>query len=550
MLAGDLTEFTLQDIFQLLGLTRKTGALRISHDGGEGQVLVHEGRVCFAVADASRLPMAARLVAAGLIDARGLGEVVRQHRADGPAALAAALLATDEVAGPEADEAVREQVTDALFTLLQTESGTFEFDHRARLAHEWPREPVAGDELLDEARQRLERWRDLRERVPGPQARIALAPSPPGTSVVEVGREAWRLLVLVDGRRTVEQIASLSGAGAYAVAEQLAELVDAGLVEAVGEGERSSLDELLESRRSLDRLTRLDGDGAQAERASAGAGERRTSSQRADGGGDSSARGVVLGGVADDAPVDPEEASRRAIADARAAALRGAGPTADVHPQPEDAAAEASETAGEAPEDEAPEEEAPEDEASVEEPAEEDPAEEDPAQDELAEEDSAEEDPADENPVAEDPVAEESAAQGANADRSGGGARGPRKAGRLDRAQVARELASLGLDDGGGGARSSRTRSRASAETGGAEAASTGAGSAGTGSGRAGSGRAGQPVDAPPASTGSAATAEPLPEPEEPPEGQEAADDGQPLRRDEGVNRGLLLRLIDGVQDA
>ncbi|HUH07812.1 MAG TPA: DUF4388 domain-containing protein, partial [Egibacteraceae bacterium] len=67
MLEGTLGEFALTDIFQLLALTKKSGALKVATPQAEGRVFFRGGEVYFAVSDTRRMPLGARLVSAELV---------------------------------------------------------------------------------------------------------------------------------------------------------------------------------------------------------------------------------------------------------------------------------------------------------------------------------------------------------------------------------------------------------------------------------------------------------------------------------------------------
>lgn len=226
MLEGSLREFALPDVFALLSLTKKSGALRVTADGSEGRVDFRSGEVAYAAADVRRVPLAARLVSEGEIDELQLHRIVAAH-ASGGAAVAHVLVEILEEG--MADAVLEEQITDAVFQLMRLAEGSFEF-----VASEDPQESVSRtlsvESLVEETARRLGAWALIRERVPG----AGSVPTPvwvgDGRPTVELTASQWRLVTLLDGRRTVRDLVGLTGEGELATGQVLAELVEAGLI--------------------------------------------------------------------------------------------------------------------------------------------------------------------------------------------------------------------------------------------------------------------------------------------------------------------------------
>src|SRR3712207_2285773 len=127
MLQGTLNDFMLADVFSLLALTKKTGALRITSQSNDAQVLLRDGLICLALADAGRVPLAARLVSAGHVGQEQVRAIVDQH-AGSAVAVTEALLASGQVEDRVLALFLREQIVDAVFELSRLKEGSFNFD--------------------------------------------------------------------------------------------------------------------------------------------------------------------------------------------------------------------------------------------------------------------------------------------------------------------------------------------------------------------------------------------------------------------------------------
>jgi hypothetical protein len=258
VLEGSLKDFSLTDIFQLMALTKKTGALTVRTDGQEGRVLFRGGEVTFAVADVQRVALGARLVAAGIVHEDQITRVLERKRDEGGEVLA---LLLDEAVLDEGavDTFLRTQIEDAVFDLMRLETAGFSFD-AAEEDDGTVGLTVATGHLITEGAKRLGDWSAIREHVPSLDAVLALSaqPSVEGDRV-SVHVEDWQLLALVDGRRTVRDIVELTGKGEFTTSKRLADLVRQGYISvAAPDGDGGALAGMVARREMLRRLEELE----------------------------------------------------------------------------------------------------------------------------------------------------------------------------------------------------------------------------------------------------------------------------------------------------
>lgn len=279
MLQGTLADFSLADVFQLLALTRKTGVLRLSHDADRGSVFFREGKIYDAVADAGRLTLARRLVGAGLVEPRHLHRALEEQAASRGLGLGRVLLDDGRIDDETLQRFVHEQIQDAVFHLMRWEGGSFSFavdgdDHGLERLED---ATLAAEAVVAEGVRRLEEWEEVRRRVPSADTVLAMAATPRGDgSEVQIRPAEWRVLTLVDGRRTVQQLVLASGQGEFQTFKVLHGMLASGLLEARetgGDTGPASVDE------QADLLRRLEGSDADE------APSRADAQQRAEAGG-------------------------------------------------------------------------------------------------------------------------------------------------------------------------------------------------------------------------------------------------------------------------
>jgi hypothetical protein len=185
-LAGDLADFSLVDLIQLIDLGRKSGGVEIHGRRGvdqfDGWIFFDEGKLCAA----------------------HLGHL---------------------------------QGAEAVYTLFTCTGGLFQLHEQVALPP--PNVAVSNEALIMEGSVRQEEWALLVDRAPPPSAVLRLVANPPASSR-EINLEAskWRILTMINGKNTVAEIVRFAGLGEFAALKIVVELLDAGLIEARVEEKR------------------------------------------------------------------------------------------------------------------------------------------------------------------------------------------------------------------------------------------------------------------------------------------------------------------------
>jgi hypothetical protein len=226
-LEGTLDAFSLPDIFQLLSFTKKTGALHLRRGDVHGVVFFAAGSVTGASADQGRQALGRRLVGAGHVSDEALMHAVDRAAGDAGIGLAKALSEAGAADESVLSSLMAEQAIDSVFDLLRWPEGDFGFvvdetnpdDLGVSL-------PV--DDVVSEARRRLDYWQTVSRTIPSPDSVLVIAPTAP--SDLSINPDEWSMLGLVDGRRGVHELIALTGRGEFTCVSALAAMVDRGLL--------------------------------------------------------------------------------------------------------------------------------------------------------------------------------------------------------------------------------------------------------------------------------------------------------------------------------
>ena len=130
-LRGNLKDFSLPDVFQLVTFSRKTGVLRITReDAVEGTVWFRDGDVFFASSNWHADPLGQRLVRAQRITPQALKralELRAQEPEDGRR-LGQILVDEGYITDKVLEAFVSEQIQDTIFDLMRWDEGEFDFE--------------------------------------------------------------------------------------------------------------------------------------------------------------------------------------------------------------------------------------------------------------------------------------------------------------------------------------------------------------------------------------------------------------------------------------
>jgi hypothetical protein len=245
-LHGNLRDFGIAEVFQLIGQQRKTGTLEV--DGAEGAIFLafDTGRVVRGGpldSRSEREPLGRQLVRAGYLTREQLEklrrESVRSARPVPDLLLAAGLIEADTLA-----EVQHLLTRETVFDVMRRQSGDFHFTAES-VVHDTPPEKLLGaEQILMDGLRMLDEWRSFVDVVPSEDAvfqRIGDLESvralTKGDGDVRLGN-AERVLQLVDGRLSVRRIVDLSRIGTFDATRALAELRQAGVIDLVSSGAR------------------------------------------------------------------------------------------------------------------------------------------------------------------------------------------------------------------------------------------------------------------------------------------------------------------------
>jgi Tfp pilus assembly protein PilF len=229
---GPLRELGIHDVFQLLDLSRKTGALRVSSElrDDEGHVLFEGGKVIHASVKSNPTSIERILRHAGKLTESDLAAANAVSSSGG---LGDRLVQIGVVSQKEMERHLHQAIESVVFELMSWREGFFSFEEcpvsdvpiDARIR-------ISTESLLMEGARRIDEWSRIADKVPSLSVIPTLAPvEDDRASVLDLLPHEWEVLMAIDGSRDLRGIAGTLGRSEFEIAKIAYGLVSTGVVE-------------------------------------------------------------------------------------------------------------------------------------------------------------------------------------------------------------------------------------------------------------------------------------------------------------------------------
>lgn len=255
-LEGTIKDFGLPDIFQLIGLQRKTGVLALNNGQESVTVTFENGMVVMADSSAKRLEdrLGNVLVKQGKLSRDKLEDALQTQRAT-LQRLGHIVVTQNLITQSDLREALQVQISQIVFKVFRWRDGDYHFAPSE--AVDYDREnftPMSADFILMEGIRMVDEWPIIEKKIPSLDIvfRAAVDPglievggedSEPAadarrgaTSKIRLTQEEERIFRRVDGTRTVHGIIDASGVGEFEVCRTLFDLLNRSIITPAGRG--------------------------------------------------------------------------------------------------------------------------------------------------------------------------------------------------------------------------------------------------------------------------------------------------------------------------
>jgi|GEM_PF-1211148 len=258
-LQGQIKEFGLTEIFQLIQIQKREGALRLRNAKSEAILLFDGGAVVMAksATEDEWMSVLSLLAAANKLTPQQVQEALREEKRGAVVELGPFLVEKGWITREEMEQACKLFVQETLFDLFSWKSGAYEFEPRPVTYNKNYFSKLSSEFIMMEAARRLDEWPRLVKEIPSKgmvfeaTGKELLVPASEPTDATKseafsfegleaagnessnLSPEVRRVFELVDGKTAVSTLVSLCLMGEFQVYRALGQLKEGGFIQTV-----------------------------------------------------------------------------------------------------------------------------------------------------------------------------------------------------------------------------------------------------------------------------------------------------------------------------
>jgi hypothetical protein len=205
---GELTDFGVTDLIDVLSRRERTGRLTVKTGGQEVYLYFDRGRLILVTSSDLTLRLGRMLVRQGLLDTPRLLEVLHaQAEAGNAKPIGALLIERGWITEADLARCVEDQAIEVVARAINDEAGIFVFDPGVAPASQIDGVPLQPDVLLRTAHERTEALRMLRKQLPEASTPFTLV-APVGSDMLNdlASPEAMVINALRTGAKTLPEL--------------------------------------------------------------------------------------------------------------------------------------------------------------------------------------------------------------------------------------------------------------------------------------------------------------------------------------------------------
>lgn len=232
---GRLRDISLTQLFNLIKLARKTGALAIDSPEGKADLYFREGKIIHASLNRDGA-LGDLLIESALVDEQLIRRLFRGKSDFSDKELGMRLINANHVSRKDILRTIRKHTTDVVYTTLTWESGNFRFEPNAKPPPKRIAVPINLENIILEGKRRKEEFSDLKDELPSLDVTLQFTEGP-GTSLskINLSRDEWKVVSFINPRNTVAQIAKYAGLNEFEARRIVLKLLHDGLIEIIGQ---------------------------------------------------------------------------------------------------------------------------------------------------------------------------------------------------------------------------------------------------------------------------------------------------------------------------
>ncbi len=232
-LKGNLRDFTITQLLNLIHLARKSGTLFVS-GSQSAEICFREGKLIYAELDGQGGSLAQILFRAGKLSADQARLIDEKLQGRSDKQLGHRLIQAKLVTQNDIIQSIRQHILDIVYRLFTWVEGTFRFE----ADHDPPANritiPIDLEVVIMEGSRRLQESSRLLEELPDLEATLKFVDRPEARlRNINLTVEEWRVISFVNPKNTIRQIAKANKLSDFQVRRTVYGMLQAGIVELI-----------------------------------------------------------------------------------------------------------------------------------------------------------------------------------------------------------------------------------------------------------------------------------------------------------------------------
>jgi hypothetical protein len=231
-LKGNLETSFLASILQLLCNENKTGILQLNNNDDEVRIFIKDGKIIYVTGSRRETRLGNILRSEGIITSQQLLECLELAEKSGQA-LGKILVDNGWISRETLKRMICKQAEDFIFNVFLWQKGTFEYKDAEFNLKNMVITPLNVLNIILEASRRIDEMSILVKRISSDQLTFKISEAIQDKKEIKFNANEWRILSLIDGRRTVRKLIEESGFDDFAAYKVLYSFISYGLIKPV-----------------------------------------------------------------------------------------------------------------------------------------------------------------------------------------------------------------------------------------------------------------------------------------------------------------------------
>jgi hypothetical protein len=233
-LKGNLRDFSVTQLFNLINLAHKTGTLTVEGPNEAAWVTFHDGKLIYAQLGNEDGTLTGILTKSGKISPKQ-AQVIKAHASEkSDKELGLLLINAGYLSQQDILTSIRQYILDITYQLFTWIDGFFRFDNDVLPPDDRITIRLDLENIIIEGSRRMREWEQLQEEIPNLEMALNFVERP-GANIrdVNLNVQEWKIVSFINPKNSIRQIAKQNKMNDLEIRRVAYGLIQAGLVEIV-----------------------------------------------------------------------------------------------------------------------------------------------------------------------------------------------------------------------------------------------------------------------------------------------------------------------------